>query len=39
MLASNGERIPPCGVPVKVSSRSPSSVRIPDVRNVIQNPR
>src|SRR2546427_12421928 len=33
MLASSGERIPPCGVPVRVSSRSPSSVKTPDFRN------
>src|ERR1019366_8877025 len=32
ILASNGERIPPCGVPVSVSSLSPSSVRTPDFR-------
>ena len=29
MLASSGERMPPCGVPVSVSRLRPSSVRIP----------
>src|SRR4051812_49656421 len=28
-LASSGERIPPCGVPVTVSSATPTSVRTP----------
>lgn len=32
-LASNGDRIPPCGVPAVVSSRSRSSVRMPALRN------
>src|SRR6266496_5546799 len=33
MLASSGERIPPCGVPDVVSSRSPTFVMMPDFRN------
>lgn len=33
MLASSGERIPPCGVPVSVSSRSPEVVMTPDFKN------
>ena len=35
MLASSGDRMPPCGVPVSVSSTSPSSVRIPALRNAL----
>ena len=35
MLASSGDKIPPCGVPVLVSSKSPSSVMIPALRNAL----
>ena len=35
MLASSGERIPPWGVPVIVSSRSPSAVMTPALRNAL----
>src|SRR5579859_8142895 len=35
MLASSGESIPPAGVPVYVSSRSPSAVMIPALRNAL----
>ena len=39
MLASSGESIPPCGVPVSVSSRSPEVVMTPDFRNAFTSPR
>ena len=39
MLASSGDRIPPCGVPVGVSRSSPSSVRIPAFRNALTRAR
>ena len=35
MLASSGESIRPAGVPVYVSSRSPSAVMIPALRNAL----
>jgi hypothetical protein len=33
MLANSGDRMPPCGVPVKLASRMPSSVITPALRN------
>ncbi len=33
MLASNGDKIPPCGVPVCVASREPVVVITPALRN------
>ncbi len=33
MLASSGDRMPPCGVPVAVSLRVCSSLRMPAFRN------
>ena len=38
MLASSGDKIPPCGVPVSVSSRSPAVVMTPAFRNAFTNP-
>src|SRR3974390_1637765 len=34
-LKINGDKMPPCGVPVQVSSRSPRSVRTPALRNAL----
>ena len=39
MLASSGDKIPPCGVPVLVSRFRPSSVRTPALRNALTKPR
>lgn len=39
MLASKGERIPPCGVPVNVARPTPDSERIPERRNDRTNAR
>jgi hypothetical protein len=36
MLKINGERIPPCGVPVCVSLFSLNSVRTPALRNALE---
>jgi hypothetical protein len=38
-LASSGDKIPPCGVPVRVSRFGPSSVRTPALRNALTSPR
>ena len=38
MLASSGERMPPCGVPVLVPLTAPSSERIPAIRNAFTKP-
>lgn len=35
MLASSGDKIPPCGVPVQVSSRLPVVVMTPALRNAL----
>lgn len=35
MLASSGESIPPCGVPVRESSRLPVQVMTPALRNAL----
>ncbi len=37
MFARQGERIPPCGVPVLLPLTAPSSVRIPAIRNAFTN--
>src|SRR6266540_6923502 len=39
MLASSGDRMPPCGVPVSVPSSAPSTVRIPAFRNAFARAR
>jgi hypothetical protein len=39
MLKISGDRMPPCGVPVWLSRRSPSSVKIPALRNALTSPR
>ena len=39
MLASSGERIPPCGVPVMLPSRDPVAVRTPALRKDFTNAR
>jgi len=38
MLANNGERMPPCGVPVIVALALPSSLRMPARRNAFTKP-
>ena len=38
MLASSGDKIPPCGVPVWVASRVPMVVITPDLRNALTSP-
>ena len=38
-LKISGDRMPPCGVPVQVFSRLPSSVRTPALRNALTSAR